>query len=63
MWTDEDGDTVDAHPVPYSEADLKTMMQGYPEGHPRAGHTKAQFDKKARRKKGKAQRQARKKNR
>jgi hypothetical protein len=54
---------VDRDPLPYTEADLKMMMQGYPEGHPRAGHTRPKTDKKARRKKGKAQRQARKKNR
>jgi hypothetical protein len=54
---------VDTAGVPYTEAELKTMMQGYPEGHPRAGYTRPKIDKKGRRKKGKAQRQARKKNR
>lgn len=56
---------MDRDPVPYTEDQLKTMMLGYPEGHPlaRAGITKSPIDKKKRRAKGKAQRQARRRNR
>jgi hypothetical protein len=54
---------MDAPGMSYSEEQQQLLMSGYPEGHPLAERAEKPRDKKKRRAKGKAQRQARKKNR
>jgi hypothetical protein len=54
---------MDGNPLPYTPEEQQLLMSGYPEGHPLSERAEKPRDKKKRRAKGKAQRQARKKNR